>query len=100
MEAEAPIKASLSRASPAARLCKAASATAQSPSYSTRRAELETCGALRYRDAAERELRKLGHRVLRRTRPGKADGTGIEMLTDPHRRPRSREHLQLSPSTD
>jgi DNA-binding NarL/FixJ family response regulator len=44
-------------------------------------AELETCGALRYRDRAERELGKLGHRIHRRTRRGKADGTGIETLT-------------------
>ena len=39
------------------------------------------CGALRWRDAAERELRKLGHRVHRRTRRGKAGATGIEALT-------------------
>src|SRR5213076_2310456 len=44
-------------------------------------AELDACGALRYRDDAERELGKLGHRTHRRTRPGKADGTGIETLT-------------------
>jgi DNA-binding NarL/FixJ family response regulator len=44
-------------------------------------AKLETCGALRYRDQAERELGKLGLRVHRRTRPGKGDGTGIETLT-------------------
>jgi DNA-binding NarL/FixJ family response regulator len=45
-------------------------------------AELQRCGALRYRDAAERELRRLGHHIHRRTRPGKADGTGIESLTE------------------
>jgi ATP/maltotriose-dependent transcriptional regulator MalT len=46
-------------------------------------AELDACGALRYRDAAERELRRLGHRRLhRRTRPGKADGSGVESLTE------------------
>jgi DNA-binding CsgD family transcriptional regulator/tetratricopeptide (TPR) repeat protein len=43
--------------------------------------ELEACGALRYRNEAERELRKLGHRIHRRTQPGKSDGTGIESLT-------------------
>ena len=43
--------------------------------------ELDACGALRYRDETERELRKLGHRIHRRTRPGKTDGTGIESLT-------------------
>jgi DNA-binding CsgD family transcriptional regulator len=42
---------------------------------------LEECGALRYRDEAERELRKLGHRIHRRTRPGRAGTAGIESLT-------------------
>jgi DNA-binding NarL/FixJ family response regulator len=36
---------------------------------------------VRYRDA-ERELRRLGHHIHRRTRPGKADGGGIESLTE------------------
>ena len=36
---------------------------------------------MRYRLEAERELRKLGHAVHRRTRPGKADGTGVDSLT-------------------
>jgi len=46
-------------------------------------ADLDACGALRYRDEAERELRRLGHRKLhRRTRPGKADATGVESLTE------------------
>ena len=44
-------------------------------------AELHACGALRYRAAAERELRRLGHRVHRRTRPGQGDGTGVASLT-------------------
>ena len=48
----------------------------------TAAAELQRCGATRYRDAAERELRRLGHHIHRRTRPGKADGTGIESLTE------------------
>ena len=43
---------------------------------------LEECGALRYRDQAERELRKLGHRIHRRTRPGAADTIGLEALTE------------------
>jgi ATP/maltotriose-dependent transcriptional regulator MalT len=41
----------------------------------------DSFGSLRYRDQAERELGKLGRRIHRRTRPGKADGTGIESLT-------------------
>ena len=45
-------------------------------------AAFDACGALRYRDSAERELGKLGRRPHRRTRAGKADGTGIESLTE------------------
>jgi ATP/maltotriose-dependent transcriptional regulator MalT len=46
-------------------------------------ADLDACGALRYRDEAEHELRRLGHRRLhRRTRPGKADATGVDSLTE------------------
>ena len=43
---------------------------------------LEESGALPRRDAVDRELGKLGKRVHRRTRRGKADGTGIELLTE------------------
>jgi ATP/maltotriose-dependent transcriptional regulator MalT len=39
-------------------------------------------GSLRYRDQAEHELRRLGRRIHRRTRPGSADGVGIESLTE------------------
>ena len=39
-------------------------------------------GALRYREAAEQELGKLGHRPHRRTRAGTANGTPIESLTE------------------
>jgi DNA-binding CsgD family transcriptional regulator len=42
----------------------------------------DTCGAHQRRDAAERELRRMGRRNLhRRTRPGTAAGVGIEALT-------------------
>ena len=44
-------------------------------------ATLDDCGALRYRLEAERELRKLGHSIHRRTRKGIAHGHGIESLT-------------------
>ena len=42
---------------------------------------LEESGATRYRLDAERELRKLGHAVHRRSRPGKADENGIASLS-------------------
>jgi ATP/maltotriose-dependent transcriptional regulator MalT len=43
-------------------------------------AELDACGAARYRDEAERELRRLGRRYSRRRGPG-ADGEGLASLT-------------------
>jgi DNA-binding NarL/FixJ family response regulator len=44
--------------------------------------ELGACGARRYRDEAEHELRKLGRRFARRTRARKPDGEGLETLTE------------------
>ena len=44
--------------------------------------ELGALGALRHRNAAERELRRLGRHVYRRTRPGVAHGTGLEALSE------------------
>jgi len=44
-------------------------------------AEFDACGAPRYREAAGRELRKLGRAVHRRTERGRTDGSGIEALT-------------------
>ncbi len=43
--------------------------------------QLDVCGAARYRQEAERELRKLGRHVHRRTRSGNLDGAGVETLT-------------------
>jgi DNA-binding NarL/FixJ family response regulator len=45
-------------------------------------ASFESFGSHRYRLQAERELRKLGRSVYRRTRPAKGDGTGIDSLTE------------------
>ena len=39
------------------------------------------CGALPHRDAAEQELRRMGRRRYRRTRPGATDGEGLAALT-------------------
>jgi DNA-binding CsgD family transcriptional regulator len=43
--------------------------------------DLEARGAVRYRDAAERELRQLGHRIHRRSQPVAASGDGVAALT-------------------
>jgi DNA-binding NarL/FixJ family response regulator len=45
-------------------------------------AAFDACGAVRYRESAERELGKLGHRPHRRTRAGKIDGAGVDSLTE------------------
>jgi DNA-binding NarL/FixJ family response regulator len=42
---------------------------------------LDKCGAIRYRDEAERELRRLGRRDHRRRGGGRADGEGLAALT-------------------
>ncbi|HET7426081.1 MAG TPA: AAA family ATPase [Gemmatimonadales bacterium] len=45
-------------------------------------AALDACGARRYREAAERELGKLGRRPYRRTRRGRNDASGVQSLTE------------------
>ena len=42
---------------------------------------LDAFGAVRHRSQAERELRRLGHQIHRRTRRGARDGKGVDLLT-------------------
>jgi DNA-binding NarL/FixJ family response regulator len=44
-------------------------------------AEFERCGAIRHRDAAERELRRLGQRIHRRSHTVASDDTAVGALT-------------------
>ncbi len=44
-------------------------------------AELDACGAVRAREEAERELRRLGKRYSRRREPARGDGDGLASLT-------------------
>jgi DNA-binding CsgD family transcriptional regulator/tetratricopeptide (TPR) repeat protein len=44
-------------------------------------AAFDSFGSARHRASAERELRKLGRRIHRRSRPGRADATGVGSLT-------------------
>jgi DNA-binding NarL/FixJ family response regulator len=60
----------------------AVAALGREPALRRAAAELHARGALRYRAAAERELRSLGHRVHRRTRPGQSDQGGVASLTE------------------
>ena len=80
-EAGAPVDAALARTLAGRALAQAGQNDRAVAELEWAAAELDRCGALRYRDEAERELGKLGHRVHRRTRPGKADAIGLESLT-------------------
>jgi len=77
----APVEAALSRVLAGRALAQAGEADRAATELERAARAFEACGALRYRDEAERELRKLGHRIHRRTRPGAADSTGVESLT-------------------
>ena len=77
----APIEGGLSRTLAGRALAQAGQNDRAVAELQRAAAALDACGALRYRDAAECELRKLGHRTYRRTRPGKTDGIGIDSLT-------------------
>jgi ATP/maltotriose-dependent transcriptional regulator MalT len=81
-EAGAPVEAALSRTLAGLALAQSGERDRAATELQHAARDFEQCGALRYRDQAERELRKLGHRIHRRTRPGSADGTGLESLTE------------------
>jgi DNA-binding NarL/FixJ family response regulator/tetratricopeptide (TPR) repeat protein len=77
----APIEAALSRTLAGRALAQTGETDRAVSELQHAAATLEACGALRWRGEAERELRKLGHRVHHRTRRGKAGATGIDALT-------------------
>ena len=81
-ECGAPVEAALSRTVAGRALAEAGERDRAAEELQHAARGLEACGALRYRDEAERELRKLGHHIHRRTRPGKIDGTRLELLTE------------------
>jgi DNA-binding NarL/FixJ family response regulator/tetratricopeptide (TPR) repeat protein len=81
-DAGAPIEAALSRTLAGRALGEAGQGDAAAEELQRAAEELDACGALRFRNQAERELGKLGHRTYRRTRRGKADGTALDALTD------------------
>jgi ATP/maltotriose-dependent transcriptional regulator MalT len=78
----APIEAALSRVLAGRALARAGQHDRAVAELQRAATELDACGALRYRNEAERELGKLGHRVHRRRQPGKTDGAGLESLTE------------------
>jgi ATP/maltotriose-dependent transcriptional regulator MalT len=81
-EVGVPIEAALSRTLAGRAFVQAGDRKRASTELTRAAADLHSCGAVRYRDQAEQELRHLGHRVQRRTRRGKAGGVGIETLTE------------------
>ncbi len=78
----APIEAALARTLAGRALAQAGLGDRAVEELQRAAAELDTCGALRYRDYAEHELRVLGRRIHRRSRPGRAGVPGIESLTE------------------
>jgi ATP/maltotriose-dependent transcriptional regulator MalT len=78
----APIEAALSRIAAGRALARAGQAERAVAELQRAAAQLDACGARHYRDEAERELGKLGHRPHRRTRPGKPGAAGVDSLTD------------------
>jgi ATP/maltotriose-dependent transcriptional regulator MalT len=81
-EIGAPVEAALARTLAGRALAEAGQRDRAATELQRAAREFEACGALRYRDEAERELRKLGHHIHRRTRPGEADAAGLESLTE------------------
>jgi DNA-binding CsgD family transcriptional regulator len=81
-EIGAPIESALSRTLAGRALAQAGLSGRAVAELERAAAAFDACGALRYRERAERELGKLGHRPHRRTRAGKTDGTSIESLTE------------------
>ncbi len=81
-QAGAPVEAALSRTLAGLALAQSGERARATTELQRAARDFEDCGALRYRDAAEQELGKLGHRIHRRTRPGKAGAAGIESLTE------------------
>jgi len=81
-EVGVPVEAALSRTLAGRALGRAGNGKRAATELARAAKVLHACGALGYRDQAEQELRQLGHRVHRRTRPGKANGVGVELLTE------------------
>jgi DNA-binding CsgD family transcriptional regulator len=76
-----PIEAALSRTLAGRALARAGERERARHELEQAAAALDAVGAVRFRDAAERELRQLGHHIHRRSQPAAANGTGVQALT-------------------
>jgi ATP/maltotriose-dependent transcriptional regulator MalT len=81
-EAGAPVEAALCRMVAGRALAAAGQHERATAELQRAAAELDRHGALRYRGHAEAELRRLGHSIHRRTRPGRPDTAGLAALTE------------------
>jgi ATP/maltotriose-dependent transcriptional regulator MalT len=81
-EVGAPIESALSRTLAGRALAQAGEGDRAVEELRRAAAALDACGAFRYREGAERELGKLGHRPHRRTRAGKPGASGVASLTE------------------
>ena len=81
-EARVPVEAGLSRTLAGRALAQAGQRERAIAELEQAASAFHVCGARRYRDAADHELRLLGRRVHRRTPPGQSDATGISALTE------------------
>ena len=75
-----PIEAALSRTLAGRALAAAGERDRAKQELQRAAAALDSVGAEHYRNAAERELRQLGHTIHRRSQPG-AEGSGVDALT-------------------
>ena len=81
-DVHAPIEAALARTLAGRALAQLGNRDGAVALLETAAAELGSCGATRYRDAAELELRRLGQHIHRRTRSGDRSRTGVGSLTE------------------
>jgi DNA-binding CsgD family transcriptional regulator len=80
-----PVEAALSRTLAGRALARAGEPERAVAELETAAAALHACGAGRYRDAAELELRRLGRHIHHRTGPGVTGGHGLVSLTQRER---------------
>jgi DNA-binding CsgD family transcriptional regulator/tetratricopeptide (TPR) repeat protein len=76
-----PIEAALSRILAGRALARAGEPERAVAELDAAAATMHACGAWRYRDAAELELRRLGRHIHHRTGPGETGGHGLVSLT-------------------
>jgi DNA-binding CsgD family transcriptional regulator len=81
-EVGAPIESALSRTLAGRALAESGDTDRAVAEIQRAAATCDACGAFRYRESAERELGKLGHRPHRRTRAGNSNGRSIDSLTE------------------